>query len=416
MAAKKRILIIDDSPVAQRVLSAKLKESGFEVLHAPEGIAGINAARTEMPDLVLLDVNMPIISGYQVCRLLKDNPATRAIPVIIMTDLQGPQMAADPKTWSAYMGADGYIDKQATAQGKALAEAANYHLSKIAENPLKERFKPLTQTQVLSALSQTLDRQFYKDITHLMQLNEKKSHFVANVSHEFKSPLTLIKGNLENIQEGYCGETNEPQQKALGSALRAVTRLSRLVMDLLDLARIETGKMTLKNELLSLSELIESVLQIYGQNLQEREIKITKKFDPELPPIMGDPERLIQVLTNLVNNALKYTPPRGQIFLSALRENSHVRFEIEDSGPGIDKKNLEKIFDKFERVTTNKEEGTGLGLPIAREIVTLHGGKLWAESDIGRGVKFIFVLPVSREREREREWDSYLSHFNSRGF
>ncbi|MCQ9206427.1 MAG: ATP-binding protein [Omnitrophica bacterium] len=232
----------------------------------------------------------------------------------------------------------------------------------------------------------------------LERLDQIKSHFVANVSHEFKNPLAIINECISLVFEGVVGGINQQQRETLARAKKTVERLLRLVMDLLDLSRIESGKMTLKKEDINVASVLEEVVSVYEGELSRKNITLKKHIAPEAGVILADRDKISEVMINLLNNAIKYAPERGTIDIRLTGDNKGISFEISDDGPGIPKKYHTKIFDKFERITAEKQEGTGLGLPIARDIVKLHKGRLWVESKPGKGSKFIFTLPRTERR------------------
>lgn len=389
---KRRILIADDSPLVHQIFGKQLEEAGYEVLHTDDGLAAISAVLAEIPDLILLDVHMPKINGYQVCRLLKDNPDIYSTPIVMMTSEASTSLdiVSDPRNWCFQIGADGYVDKDATDD---IALALKPFLKKAAK---KKGEKPtqMTELEILIALSRLLDKQLYLDVTRLKELDDRKNAFVANVSHEFRSPLGAIKGYLTNLQMGVYGPTSEPQRTAVEAVTRVVDRLNRLVTDLLDLAQIEAGKIKLKKKEIHFDRLIDEMLATYSLEIQKKGMTVVKDYASTLPAVLGDKDRLMQVLINLFSNCLKYTPDGSTAIFRLKLEVSDLRMEIEDNGPGIGVDSLQRIFDKFERISTEKREGTGLGLPIAHDIVLLHQGKIWAESGAGKGTKFVVVLPA----------------------
>lgn len=388
---KKRILIVDDSPLVHQMYGTQLEEAGYEVLHAEDWMVAINTAFTEIPDLILLDIHMPKINGYQVCRILKDQEATKHIPIIIVTSQALPGLVADPRKWSFQTGADGYIDKDS---GETLVDLLKPFLEGEGAGPAPcKRQEPMSETKILLALSELLDKQLYLDVTRLKELDERKNAFVANVSHEFRSPLSVLKGNCELLLEGQLGQLTEKQKKAMNISMRTIKRLVRLVTDLLDLAKIEAGKMELNKEKFDMAELLDETLVTYGVLINEKKLKIAKEFPSGENTMIGDRDRLAQVAVNILNNSIKFTPEGGRIVVRMINDDMQFRIEIEDNGPGMDAEGSKKIFDKFERITSEKREGTGLGLPIARDIVILHGGRVWAESEEGKGSKFVVVLP-----------------------
>jgi PAS domain S-box-containing protein len=227
----------------------------------------------------------------------------------------------------------------------------------------------------------------------LQQMDKRKSAFVANVSHEFKNPLGNMKLSLAYIGDGSAGALNEQQKKMIEIARRNTERLIRLVTDLLDLSKIEAGKMKLKKESVPVAALVEEVLAADAEEIARKKMILEKKFSESAGSVWADRDKLTEVIINLLSNAVKYTPDGGKITIGLSGTAKEVRFEISDSGPGIAKADFYKLFDKFERLTAEREEGTGLGLSITKDIIDLHKGRIWVESELGKGSKFIFILP-----------------------
>lgn len=396
LSMKKRVLIVDDSSLVRGMYQAQLEEAGYEVLTAADGIAAINETFLKMPDLILLDVHMPKINGYQVCRLLKDHATTKLIPIVIMTARDAGGVIEDPQKWSFQTGADGFYGKD---EGSALIPVITEYLSKA---PVRERSqaagraKAMTETEIMLALSELLDRQLYLDITRLKELDEKKDAFVANVSHELKSPLMIMKGFLENIRDGLYGAVTAQQNETIGLMLHTINRLSRLVKDILDISKIAAGKMKLQIANVDLRGILKSTHESFVIEASKNKIKFELELPKEPIIVSADEDRLTQVVVNLTSNAVKYTPEGQEVILRLLASGTEARVEVEDTGGGISEENQKKLFDKFERITTEKQEGTGLGLSIAKDIVDLHGGRIWLESALGKGTKFIFTLPLQK--------------------
>ncbi len=227
----------------------------------------------------------------------------------------------------------------------------------------------------------------------LKQMNSRKSAFVANVSHEFKNPLGNMKLSLGYLHDGSAGALNEKQKEVLAIARRSTERLIRLVTDLLDLSKIEAGKMKLKKEKVEVVALVNEVITGCVEEIAGKRMTLEKEFSESTGAVWADQDKLIEVIINLLSNAIKYTPDGGKIILTLSGTKNEVRFEISDSGPGIAKEDFSKLFDKFERLTAEREEGTGLGLSITKDIIDLHKGRIWVESELGKGSKFIFTLP-----------------------
>ncbi len=236
----------------------------------------------------------------------------------------------------------------------------------------------------------------------LERLNRQQAGFVSNVAHEFRTPLTIVKGALDNVADGLHGPLRSEQMEPLQMCQREINRLKRLVSDLLDLARIESGKMPMTRQSVVLQPLLESVARLASGPAKQRGLSLLVDA-PQTPAIVtGDPDRLEQLFLNLVSNAIKFTPA-GEIRMRLAENREGYRIEVIDTGRGISTQDLERIFDKFERVGNQEEEGAGLGLPIAKDIVELHRGRIWAESELGRGSRFIVQLPGPAANTSNRE-------------
>ncbi|MFC1624183.1 ATP-binding protein [Candidatus Omnitrophota bacterium] len=225
--------------------------------------------------------------------------------------------------------------------------------------------------------------------------DEEKSAFVSNVSHEFKNPLNVIRGFLTLITDEAIGKINSQQKEILELAKNAINRFIRLVKDLLDLSKIEAGKMGIKKEKVDIILLVDEILRFHERELSKKELALKKEISQGIDLIWADKDKLSGVIINLLNNAIKYSPPGGNITVRLERAGGDIRFEVSDTGPGISKGSFHKIFNKFDRITAGGQEGTGLGLPIAKDIIELHKGKIWIESELGKGSKFIFTLPIN---------------------
>jgi len=233
----------------------------------------------------------------------------------------------------------------------------------------------------------------------LGEMNIRKSAFVANVSHELKSPLTIINGSIDLVRDGVTGSINQDQKEMLDTAKNSTERLIRMVTDLLDVSKIEAGKMDIKREKFDMAELVDEVLVTYEKEISNNGIVLKAHIPKDIGSVWGDRDRLSEVIINLLNNAIKYTSKGGDISVELKGSGDEISVAISDTGPGISKDNLWKIFDKFERIAVGKQEGTGLGLAIAKDIVELHEGKIWVESALGKGSKFIFTVPRDLRRQ-----------------
>jgi signal transduction histidine kinase len=225
-----------------------------------------------------------------------------------------------------------------------------------------------------------------------------KSDFLATMSHELRTPLNAIIGFSEVLHEQMFGELNERQLAYVDDVLAAGKHLLSLINDVLDLAKIEAGRMELAISQVALPEVLRSAVSMHGEHATRGGIGLSLHTDPEEITIDADERRLRQIVVNLVSNAVKFTPAGGSVGIAAHLEDGRVEVAVSDTGSGISAGDLDRIFEEFEQTSDGKQaEGTGLGLPLSRKLVELHGGRLWAESEPGHGSTFRFTLPVHQE-------------------
>lgn len=270
---------------------------------------------------------------------------------------------------------------------------------------LHERDQAITrQVEALEQLTATLEQRVRERTQELQDANERlreldklKSDFVSTVSHELRTPMTSIKGYVDNILDGLTGALTERQSYYLNRVKSNVERLIRMINELLDLSRIEAGKVELYVGNVCMRELITDIVEGFQAMAQEKGIALRMHQPDELPAIRGDRDKLHQVLTNLIQNAIKFTPPGGEIQVeSQMWDDGCLRIGVMDTGCGIPSNELEKVFEKFYRGESDSADDPrwGLGLNIARSLVKLHGGHIWAESTPGQGSRFYFTVPI----------------------
>jgi two-component system, NtrC family, sensor histidine kinase GlrK len=231
----------------------------------------------------------------------------------------------------------------------------------------------------------------------LQELDEMKSDFFNSISHELRTPLSTTKMGLELLRGQTERISMEDQKTILETIYKENNRVIDLVNSLLDLSKMEAGMMTFNFERKEVTPLINGAVEEMGPLIKAKQITLETKFPEKLPSIKMDSERILQVLRNLIGNALKFTPIGGRVVVSALYREGGVEISVADTGPGIPAENLTDIFEKFRQLTTKDSpqiKGTGLGLAIAKQIIMNHGGRIWAESEPGNGSIFIFVLPI----------------------
>jgi len=237
-----------------------------------------------------------------------------------------------------------------------------------------------------------------QDVTRFKNLDRMKSEFVATVSHELRTPLTSINMAVDILSQEVLGKVNESQKDMLATAKDDCERLTKLVKELLDLSRLESGRYELKRESINLRSVVEEAVKPLRLQFREKGIRLETDIAHDTPEVPGDHQQLSWVVTNLVSNALRYTPAEGKVTIHADIAGDSVRVSVSDSGRGIPADAIEVIFDKFVQVkqSTDATPGSvGLGLAIAKEVVEAHGGKIWVESNMGQGSTFFFTIPRS---------------------
>ncbi len=235
----------------------------------------------------------------------------------------------------------------------------------------------------------------------LKRINQAKSELLANVSHELRTPLASIKGNIETLLETDVEWSKEQQLDLLQSANMQTDRLTLLIKDLLDMSRIDSGKLTLDKRSYLVSDILDSICGVLSVITEKHKLKILKV--PDLPLLQADKVRIGQVITNLTENATKFSPEGSQIVIEAKAVDENIIFSVEDNGIGMPPEVVAKLFDRFYQsyqVVEGKTRGTGLGLSICKGIVEAHGGQIWVESEEGKGSKFIFSIPVIEDKRR----------------
>src|SRR5262245_48022908 len=230
----------------------------------------------------------------------------------------------------------------------------------------------------------------------LRELDQLKSDFLGNVSHELRTPLAAVKGYVDNLLDGVAGPLTDKPRHYLGRVRDNADRLGRMVSDLLDLTRIEAGKIELLPQALPLADVVGDAVDGLRHVATARQVRVNVDVPP-CPTVWADPDKVHQVVTNLLANAIKFSPPGAEVAVSVRADaEGLVRLAVEDAGPGIPLTERERVFDKFYqvgRVEGERLPGTGLGLTIARHLVELHGGRIWIEDAPGGGAAFVVLLP-----------------------
>jgi histidine kinase len=279
-----------------------------------------------------------------------------------------------------------FFSRSVVAPLRAMMKASQ----RIAEGHYDERVA-VSGSDELAQLGERFNRM----TARLEQTETMRRRLIGDVSHELRTPLTAIGGYMEGLMDGVLPATPETYEQVRHEA----ARLSRLVDDLQELSRVESGALQLDLRPLQVSVPLKTTAKRLARAFDEKQVKLIRDLPADLPPVLADEDRLTQVLTNLLGNALAYTPAGGEVRVSALNTGGEVQVSVKDTGIGIPPGQLEHIFDRFYRVDVSRSRaaggGSGIGLTIARHLVEAHGGRIWAESaGESKGSVFKFTLPV----------------------
>jgi CheY-like chemotaxis protein len=396
MIPSQTILIVDDNSTNLEVLSETLTRSGFQVSVAIDGESAIEQVKYHLPALILLDIMMPGIDGFETCKRLKCDPASQNIPIIFMTALSD----TENKVRGFALGAVDYITKPFQREevlARVQVQLKLQNLAQTLENQNQLLRHEIQQREHAEALLIVAKEEADK-------ANQAKSEFLANMSHEVRTPLNGILGYAQILQTSKS--FNEKERKGLNIIHQCGTHLLTLINDVLDLSKIEARKMELYATSFHFPSFLQGVAEIFSIRAEQKKISFICQFDPDLPNgIHLDEKRLRQVLINLLGNAVKFTNYGAVIFKVKILEKRlkndfeltrifKVRFQIEDTGVGISPEYLEKIFMPFEQVgdLNNQAQGTGLGLAISQKILALMQSHIQVSSQGGEGSTFYFDL------------------------
>lgn len=377
-----------------RAVSSKYEEELEEKQKEINSLQETNENLTEIKKQTEMVVNS-LADGVVVVNkkgeTLMMNPAAEKLLGVKPGELIGKKIQGDESTVVNRLSKDEETG-ESEIQVSAGSEDARRVLRSSRAVVQSEDGQPLGMVSVLS------------DITKQKKLDELKDQFVANVSHELRTPMACIQKSVTVLLKEEVGEVNKEQRWFLDLAGRNIERLTRLVNDLLDMAKLESGQMNLTISVVNTSELLTHILETFRLITQSKEVQLVLDAPVDKPiTVEADQDKLIQVLTNLVGNAVKFTPAGGTITLKVQLidpgvqgTSAYVEFNILDTGPGMSEEELTKLFKRFSQASTAEKveaRGTGLGLSISKEIVSLHHGRIWVESEIGKGSAFSFIIP-----------------------
>lgn len=446
---KVNVLIVDDYPENLLALEAVLDSLGQNLVRATSGMEALRCLLNQDFAVILLDVQMPEMNGFETAALIRERKRSQYTPIIFLTAIN----RSDTHVSRGYsLGAVDYLFKpiepeillskvaafvslfQKTQQVKCqaqLLEATNIELEteiksrQRAEELLRHahdqleikvqertaelaRANELLKAEIAERVKTEEALQNAKEVAEVA--NRAKSDFLSMVSHELRTPLTSILGFAKIIRkklENAIFPEITTEDKKIQKAIRQVgdnidiivsegERLTALINDVLDLAKLEAGKIEWKTKPISVDQIIEQATAATSALFEAKQLELIKDIEEKLPEIVGDRDRLVQVVINLVSNAVKFTE-KGSVTCRVRRIDNAIAISVIDTGIGVAETDQSQVFEQFKQIgdtLTDKPKGTGLGLPICKQIVEHHGGTIWVESELGKGSNFSFTLPI----------------------
>ncbi len=408
-----KILYIEDDSNSRRLVQRILQAEGYEVHVAEDGLAGLELARQIRPALVLTDVNMGGMTGHEVATRLKEMPETKHAPVIAMTA----NTLQTDREIALVAGCDGYITKPIDidalpGQIEQFLAGAREHVDAGVKVQRLEEYR----NTLVSRLEATV-ADLQRANTELRRMDKMKKDFVVITSHELRTPATLIYGYIKLLKmETDQLQLGEHFDMIVGKILTATQRMNDAVDAVINVSLIDSEQLELTPKPVDLGEVVQSIVQQMQPVVMQRNQKLIMSDMSALPPVPGDANYLRKALSNLVDNAIKYTPDSGAISIEAAAEFDTMHIIVSDTGIGINRADQERIFDKFyvledstyhsSGATSFMGGGMGLGLTVTYGIVRAHGGRIWVESegqDVERlpGSRFHIMLPMTTPVTRE---------------
>lgn len=405
----RRILYIEDDPASQRLVQKVLEQRDYAVYLADEGLAGINLAREAEPDLILMDINLPGMNGREITTRLRSLPHFVDVPIIALTA----NTSSGHREQALAAGCDGFLTKpiDVTTFPQEIAAFLQGRREELDTSDKLHHLERHAQT-IVTRLEDKI-RELEASNARLREIDRLKSDFIALVSHELRTPLTLLEGYAhlldDTVRAAASGGSTAELRTLVDGLNVGVDRISHLISDIVDASRIASGELELGIRPIRLAELVAYIVDDIADVLGQRGLRLRVEGFDGLPVIEGDAGHLYTAFSNIVGNAIKYTPDGGAITVSARRIGDAVDISVADTGIGIPPGEEGRVFDQFyvlepiDHHTTSKSAfrggGIGLGLTIARGIVEAHNGRIWVASGLGdgasvKGSTFHVLLPL----------------------
>jgi signal transduction histidine kinase len=384
VAVRPSILIIDDDPIVRTIMRAGLEDGGFFVLEAEDGEEGYAICVREHPDLLISDAVMPRMGGFDLCRRLRSTSGLAHIPIVIGTGLDDVTSIAE-----AYnAGATDFISKPINCT--VLTHRVRYLLRAAkAFEALTEHQKHLITAKEMAEAA-----------------NRAKSDFLANMSHELRTPLNAIIGFASIMRDGRFGPLEKRYAEYAAMITDSGSHLLAIINDILDLAKAEANQLVLDEEEIELADTVMLTMSILQDMSKRAGVVCATDIQNDLPILFADAAKIRQIIINLLGNAIKFTNPGGTVRVIVRREaDGAIAISVRDTGIGIQQDKIDLVltpFGQVESVLARRHNGAGLGLPITKRLVELHGGTLTLESELGVGTTVTIRLPRERLRPNRR--------------
>lgn len=372
------ILIVDDSP--ENIISLKkvLEKNDFEVDTASSGEEALKKILQKSYVLIILDVQMPGMDGFEVAEAIKGYSKAKETAIIFLS-------AAT-------------FDVQLVTRGYS-SGALDYISKPVDINILLLKVKTFYRIYEQSRELNEMQKKLLEEIEFRKEAERKKDEFISIASHELKTPMTSVKGYLQLLERSVDQQNYEVTKTRLQKVQNQVEKLHILISDLLDISKIESGKLRLNKQFFNFDHLVEHVLEVMQQSNPQVQLIQKGKIENE---IFGDEMRLEQVIVNFISNAIKYAPETEEIHVFTEIKNDKLYFSVKDFGIGMTEEHRQRIFEKFYRVeeTSERFQGFGIGLYICHEIIERHEGEIGVNSELNKGSEFYFYLPLSPEKDK----------------
>ncbi len=370
------ILVVDDDQRNVRLMESILRASGYAVVRAFDGEEALRLVDSEKPDLVLLDVMMPKMSGFEVCQRLKGRYETRLLPVIMVTALN----ALEDKVQALEIGADDFLSKP------------------INKVELLAKVRATLRVKSLQDEVERQKRELEGRNQELVRMQSFKESMTQMVVHDLKNPLAGIMGNIQLMQMQRAEMTEARFEELLTRTQESSRQLVRMILNILDIGKLEEQKMPIRLEPLSLHAVVsENVAELSSLSARDG-IRLENRVSPALPPLTADRELVGRILANLLNNAFKHTPTGGEVVVEGQQQGEEIILTVGDTGEGIPEDLQPYIFDKFvagESISGRRRMyDSGLGLTFCKLAVQSHQGRIWIKSRPGEGTTVFVALPL----------------------